>query len=138
MAPKKSSLWKTLAVSLIVTAAVYGVGVLLVTLLTLRGVLGEERIFSALAVLALLTSLIGGLTAGQGKAGPRGSLANTGLFAGFLTLLCLGLWQKVTSQGCILLAALLLGGLAAAAIRGKVGKHPGRRLVKTHKKGKYS
>lgn len=135
---KKVPLWKTLTISLALTAAVYGAGVLLVTLLTLRGSLGEERVFPALTLLALLASLSGGLAAGKGGAGPRGSLANAGLFCGLLTLLCLGLWQGITRQGVILLSALLLGGLTAALIWGKVGKRPGRRLVKSHKNRKYS
>ena len=103
---------------LLLTAAVDGLGVLLVTLLAVKGIVGEDRVPQALGALAFCAAFAGGLPAGKGRLGPGGSLLNAGAFALLLILLCFGGW----GEG---LAALLCG---------KVGKRSNKRLVKSHKK----
>ena len=57
-----------------------------------------------------------------------------GLFL-LLLLLCFGGWgEGIAVRGLIRLALILLGGLLAALLCGKVGKRPNKRLVKSHKK----
>lgn len=134
MARKKTSPWKMPLLSLLLTVALYGGGVLLITLLVIGGYIPEGRIAPALTALALLVSLVGGVATGRGSAGARGSLVNTALFSGVLLLLCFACWQGITPQGLILLTAILLGGAVAGLFRRKVGKRPGKRLVKSYKK----
>ena len=52
-----------------------------------------------------------------------------------LLLLCFGGWgEGIAVRGLIRLALILLGGLLAALLCGKVGKRSTKRLVKSHKK----
>ena len=134
MSGKKTMGWKRALLGLAVTAAADLAGILLVTLLTVRGMVGEGSAFPLLAGTALCASFAGGLTAGGGGVGAAGALLNVGLFAALLVLVCFGVWDGVTVHGLILLAAVLLGGVLSGAIRGKVGKRRKKRLVKTNKK----
>ena len=85
--------------------------------------------------LAFCAAFAGGLPAGKGRLGPGGSLLNAGAFALLLLLLCFGGWgEGIAVRGLILLALILLGGLLAALLCGKVGKRSNKRLVKSHKK----
>ena len=124
MSGKKKPAGKQIALCLLLTAAVDGLGVLLVTLLAVKGIVGEDRVPQALGALA-----------GKGRLGPGGSLLNAGAFALLLILLCFGGWgEGIAVRGLILLALILLGGLLAALLCGKVGKRSNKRLVKSHKK----
>ena len=108
---------------------------LLVTLLAVKGIVGEDRVPQALGALAFCAAFAGGLPAGKGRLGPGGSLLNAGAFALLLLLLCFGGWgEGIAVRGLIRLALILLGGLLAALLCGKVGKRPNKRLVKSHKK----
>lgn len=134
MSGKKAMGWKRTLLGLVVTVAVDLAGILLVALLTVRGTVGEGSALPLLAGAVLCASFSGGLVAGDGGAGAMGALLNTGLFAALLVLLCFGVWDGVTVHGLILLAMVLLGGVFSGAVRGKVGKHRKKRLVKTNKK----
>ena len=132
MSGKKKPAGKQIALCLLLTAAVDGLGVLLVTLLAVKGIVGVPQ---ALGALAFLAAFAGGLPAGKGRLGPGGSLLNAGAFALLLILLCFGGWgEGIAVRGLILLALILLGGLLAALLCGKVGKRSNKRLVKSHKK----
>ena len=123
MSGKKKSAGKQIALCLLLTAAVDGLGVLLVTLLAVKGIVGEDRVPQALGALAFCAAFAGGLPAGKGRLGPGGSLLNAGAFALLLILLCFGGWgEGIAVRGLILLALILLGGLLAALLCGKVGK----------------
>lgn len=112
MSGKKKPAGKQIALCLLLTAAVDGLGVLLVTLLAVKGIVGEDRVPQAL-----------------------GALAFCAAFALLLILLCFGGWgEGIAVRGLILLALILLGGLLAALLCGKVGKRSNKRLVKSHKK----
>ena len=135
MSGKKKSAGKQIALCLLLSAAVDGLGVLLVTLLAVKGIVGEDRVPQALGALAFCAAFAGGLPAGKGRLGPGGSLLNAGAFALLLLLLCFGGWgEGIAVRGLILLALILLGGLLAALLCGKVGKRSNKRLVKSHKK----
>lgn len=136
MSAKKIQPWKTLLLSLLLTAALYGGGVLLIALLMVRGTLGEERTVPALAVLALLSALVGGSVAGRGRLGPGAGLLNAVLFCVLLAGIGLAVWEELTSRGLFLLGAFLVGGALSALIGRKVGKQNGKRLVRSHKKAR--
>ena len=65
MSEKRPLQWKGILLSLCLTLALYGGGILLLTLLTVRGVLDEEQLFLTLAIGAACASLIGGMMAGK-------------------------------------------------------------------------
>ena len=143
MSGKKKPAGKQIALCLLLTAAVDGLGVLLVTLLAVKGIVGEDRVPQALGALAFCAAFAGGLPAGKGRLGPGGSLLNAGAFALLLLLLCFGGWgEGIAVRGLIRLALILLGGLLAVyeiahsevLLCGKVGKRSNKRLVKSHKK----
>ena len=74
MSGKKKPAGKQIALCLLLTAAVDGLGVLLVTLLAVKGIVGEDRVPQALGALAFCAAFAGGLPAGKGRLGPGGSL----------------------------------------------------------------
>lgn len=80
MSGKKKPAGKQIALCLLLTAAVDGLGVLLVTLLAVKGIVGEDRVPQALGALAFCAAFAGGLPAGKGRLGPGGSLLNAGAF----------------------------------------------------------
>ena len=59
MPGKNKSAWKGLLTGLLVTAVVNFAGILLTTLLVMRGTLGEEQTFPLLAAAALCSALAG-------------------------------------------------------------------------------
>lgn len=121
MSEKRPLQWKGILLSLCLTLALYGGGILLLTLLTVRGVLGEEQLFLTLAIGAACASLIGGMMAGK-RVGAAGSLLNAGLTVVVLLLLCLLNWEGPTGKGIILLGAVLLGGVLAALAKSRPEK----------------
>lgn len=84
MSGKKKPAGKQIALCLLLTAAVDGLGVLLVTLLAVKGIVGEDRVPQALGALAFCAGLLRGLRRGtsgrEGEAGSgRGSAERGGL-----------------------------------------------------------
>ena len=134
MSGKKTMGWRSILLGLAAAMAVVLLGVLLVTLLTVRGAVGEGSGLPLLAGAALCAAFTGGMIAGGGGVGAAGALLHTGLFGVLLVLICFGAWEGVTIHGLILLAMVLLGGLLSGAVRGKVGKRRRKGLVKAHKK----
>ena len=67
MSGKKKPAGKQIALCLLLTAAVDGLGVLLVTLLAVKGIVGEDRVPQALGALAFCAAFAGGLPAGRGS-----------------------------------------------------------------------
>lgn len=133
---KAASTWKLALLGLSVTAAVELAGCLLTALLAVRGVLPEERLLPPLAVTALCASLLGGLATGKGR--PTAALLNAALFGGLLVLVGYGVWDCVSPRGLLLLGMVTAGGVAAAVLRGKVGKRHGKRLVRFNKNAHFS
>ena len=141
MSGKKKPAGKQIALCLLLTAAVDGLGVLLVTLLAVKGIVGEDRVPQALGALAFCAAFAGGLPAGKGRLGPGGSLLNAGAFALLLILLCFGGWgEGIAVRGLILLALILLGGLLAAVQQaiGEISQKAAFRLKKRRPVGRRS
>lgn len=136
MSGKKTAPWRAVLLGVLLTAAVDLAGILLITQLVLRGVLREENVLWALALLGLCAALLGGVPAGRGKLGATGALLSAGAYGVLLLLVGLGVWDDVTVRGLIRMAAVLAGGVLAAVVAGKVGKRRGKRLVKSNKKSK--
>ena len=99
MPGKNKSAWKGLLTGLLVTAVVNFVGILLTTLLVMRGTLGEEQTFPLLAAAALFSAFCGGLAAGRGTLGFGGACLNAGGFCLLLIMICLStLDEMITSR----------------------------------------
>ena len=126
MPGKNKSAWKGLLTGLLVTAVVNFVGILLTTLLVMRGTLGEEQTFPLLAAAALFSAFCGGLAAGRGTLGCL-----------LLIMICLSTWDEmITSRGLLILAMVLAGGLLSGTVCGKSGKRQRKRFVKSTKRAK--
>ena len=137
MPGKNKSVWKELLTGLLVTAVVNFAGILLTTLLVMRGTLGEEQTFPLLAAAALFSSFCGGLAVGRGTLGFGGACLNAGGFCLLLIMICLSTWDEmITSRGLLILAMVLAGGLLSGAVCGKSGKRQRKRFVKSTKRVK--
>ena len=135
MPGKNKSAWKRLLTGLLVTAAVNFAGILLTTLLVMRGTLGEEQTFPLLAAAALASAFCGGLAVGRGTLGFGGACLNAVGFDLLLIVICLSTWDEmITSRALLILAAVLAGGLLSGAVCGKSRKRQRKRLVKSAKK----
>ena len=135
MPGKNKSAWKGLLTGLLVTAAVNFAGILLTTLLVMRGTLGEEQTFPLLTAAALTSAFCGGLAVGRGTLGFGGACLNAVGFDLLLIVISLSTWDEmITSRGLLILAAVLAGGLLSGTVCGKSGKHQRKRLVKSAKK----
>ena len=137
MPGKNKSAWKGLLTGLLMTAAVNFAGILLTTLLVMRGTLGEEQTFPLLAAAALASAFCGGLAVGRGTLGFGGACLNAGGFCLLLIMICLSTWDEmITSRGLLILAMVLAGGLLSGAVCGKSGKRQRKRFVKSTKRAK--
>lgn len=137
MPGKNKSAWKGLLTGLLVTAVVNFAGILLTTLLVMRGTLGEEQTFPLLAAAALTSAFCGGLAVGRGTLGFGGACLNAGGFCLLLIMICLSTWDEmITSRGLLILAMVLAGGLLSGAVCGKSGKRQRKRFVKSTKRAK--
>lgn len=118
---------------LLLSFGIYLAGLLLMTLLILKGALPEAGMFPAVAALCLLASLAGGfLCARRGSWGPLpGAMVFALLFAGLLAavgILCWGEGVAWAGHGGVLLLCALGGGLAAGllgGVRKKRKRRPG-------------
>ena len=120
MPGKNKSAWKGLLTGLLVTAVVNFAGILLTTLLVMRGTLGEEQTFPLLAAAALFSAFCGGLAVGT--LGFGGACLNAGGFCLLLIMICLSTWDEmITSRGLLILAMVLAGGFCQALSVGKAG-----------------
>lgn len=137
MPGKNKSVWKELLTGLLVTAVVNFAGILLTTLLVMRGTLGEEQTFPLLTAAALFSAFCGGLAVGRGTLGFGGACLNAGGFCLLLIMICLSTWDEmITSRGLLILAMVLAGGLLSGAVCGKSGKRQRKRFVKSTKRAK--
>ena len=137
MPGKNKSAWKGILTGLLVTAGVNFAGILLTTLLVMRGTLGEEYAFPLLAAAALVSAFCGGLTVGRGKLGLGGACLNAGGFCLLLIVICLSTWDEmITSRGLLILAMALAGGLLSGAVCGKSRKQRRKQFVKSTKRAK--
>lgn len=118
---------------LLLSLGVYLPGLLLTALLAVKGVLREEGIFPAVAVLCLLAALAGSvLCARQPVWGPLPSaMACAALFAGVLAAVGILSWgDGITwsGHGGILLLCALAGGLLAGILGSGRGQKRRRKV----------
>ena len=99
MSGKKTMGWRSILLGLAAAMAVDLLGVLLVTLLTVRGAVGEGSGLPLLAGAALCAAFTGGMIAGGGGVGAAGALLHTGLFGVLLVLICFGAWADPAGNG---------------------------------------
>ena len=122
----KNLLWETLAVLVL-----YMLGAALLAFLTVRGVIPETGVFSALAVLCGLLSF---LAAGYGVrvlpwGGPPRALVPSLVFSGSLVIIGVAFWHGIAwtgNGGVLILCVLGAGGLAVLA-GGRRRKGKGKR-----------
>lgn len=112
---------------------IYLLGQLLVTLLVVKGALGEEAVFPAVAALCLLAALAGGaLCARRPVWGPLPSAMMCAvLFSGILAaagVLCWGEGIAWTGHGGILILCALAGGLLGGALGNGTRKKRRRKI----------
>lgn len=118
---------------LLLSLGVYLPGLLLASLLAVKGVLGEEGIFPAAAVLCLLSALAGGfLCARRPVWGPLPSaMVCALLFAGVLAAVGILCWEDGitwTGRGGVLILCALAGGLLAGVLGGTRGRKRRRKV----------
>ena len=137
MPGKNKSAWKGLLTGLLVTAVVNFVGILLTTLLVMRGTLGEEQTFPLLAAAALFSAFCGGLAAGRGTLGFGGACLNAGGFCLLLIMICLSTWDEmITSRGLLILAMVLAGGLLSGTVCGEKWEASEKAIRQIYQKSK--
>lgn len=111
---------------LAVSAGVYLAGILLLTLLVVKGAVPERAAFPAVAALCLLGALCGGVAVARRTPwGPLpAALLNTVIFAVVLLAVGLACWPDGISwggHGGVLLLCALGGGTAAGLLGGRRG-----------------
>ena len=106
---------------LLLAFAVYLPGQMLITLLVVKGAVGEESLFPAVAAVCLVAALAGGFLCARRPvwgALPSAMLCAL-LFASVLTAIGILCWEEGitwTGRGGILLLCALAGGLLAGAL----------------------
>lgn len=122
--------WTVRGVSL--TLAVYLMGTLALAWAVTTGLWTEERSVTALAVLAVVSSFLGGRAAVRRCPQIPAALLSAGLSAGILVAAGAAVWKEIRwdGSGWILLLCFLGGGIAAEAV-GRGGRdrrrtRPGR------------
>lgn len=118
---------------LLLAFAVYLPGQLLITLLVVKGAVGEESLFPAVAAVCLVAALAGGfLCARRPVWGPLPSAMMCAvLFAGILTAAGILCWEKGinwTGHGGLLVLCALAGGLTAGVLGGGHRKKKKRKI----------
>ena len=93
----------------------YLLGLLLLTLLLVKGALSEGGSFAMVAALCVLATLAGGLLTVRLTLWRAGGVLTAALFLSVLLLAGLGFWEEITwlGRGGILLLCGLAGGLLA-------------------------
>lgn len=112
---KQRPAWQGFLGGSLLALGTYLAGLLLLTLLLVRGVLPERGAFPAVAVLCGLSALAGGMLAVRLTGWRAGGGAAAAVFLSVLALAGLGLWEEVAwlGHGGVLLLCGLAGGLLA-------------------------
>ncbi len=121
---KKLAVWKGFLVGGTLSLGVYMLGLLLLTLLLVRGTVPEKGSFPVIAVLCGLSALAGGIATARLTGWRAGGALTALIFLTALVLLGLGFWEQIAwlGHGGILLLCGLAGGMLASALSG-----PGKR-----------
>lgn len=112
---KKLAVWQGFLAGGLLTLSVYLLGLLLLTLLLVKGALSEGGCFPVVAALCVLATLAGGLLTVRLTLWRVGGVLTAALFLSVLLLAGLGFWEEITwlGRGGILLLCGLAGGLLA-------------------------
>lgn len=112
--------WRTVLEGLGLSLGIYFLGILLVTLLAVRGSLSESGLFPAVAVLCGLSALCGGLRCGRKPfcGALPSALLPPAIFAAVLSAVGILCWDEVdwAGRGGTLLLCALAGGIAAGLL----------------------
>lgn len=114
----KKPAWRGILAGSLLMLGVYLGGLLLLTLLVVKGALSEGGTFPAVAVLCALAALSGGVLAVRLTGWPAGGLLSAAAVLAVLALAGLGIWEEVAwlGHGGILLLCGLAGGLLAGVL----------------------
>lgn len=125
MARKQLAAWQGFLAGSLLTLGVYLLGLLLLTLLLVKGALSEGWSFPAVAVLCTLSALAGGVLTVRLTRWRAGGVLTAAIFLSVLILAGLGFWEEIawTGHGGV----LLLCGLAGGALAGLAGPKKRRR-----------
>ena len=130
---KKLEMWQGFLAGSLLSLGIYLLGLLLLTLLVVKGALAEEGMCPAVAALCLLSALAGGaLCAHRPVWGPLPSaMLCAVLFAGLLAVVGILCWEEGiawTGHGGILMLCSLTGGLLAGVL-GRGGRKKKKRKI---------
>lgn len=125
MARKQLAAWQGFLAGSLLTLGVYLLGLLLLTLLLVKGALSEGWSFPAVAVLCTLSALAGGVLTVRLTRWRAGGVLTAAIFLSVLILAGLGFWEEIawTGHGGV----LLLCGLAGGVLAGLAGPKKRRR-----------
>lgn len=125
MARKQLAPWQGFLAGSLLTLGVYLLGLLLLTLLLVKGALSEGWSFPAVAVLCTLSALAGGVLTVRLTRWRAGGVLTAAIFLSVLILAGLGFWEEIawTGHGGV----LLLCGLAGGVLAGLAGPKKRRR-----------
>jgi len=114
---RKLAAWQGFLAGGLLSLGVYLSGLLLLTLLLVKGVLSEGGSFPIVAVLCALAALAGGLLTVRLTLWRAGGVLTAAVFLFVLLLAGLGFWDEISwlGHGGILLLCGLAGGLLAGA-----------------------
>lgn len=119
---KQAAPWQGFLMGGAACVGVYLLGLLLLSLLLVKGVLSEENRFPAVAALCVLAALCGGSVSIWRSARRAGGMAAGAVFAAVLVMVGMVFWRDGIAwlgHGGILLLCALAGGLLAGAACGK-------------------
>lgn len=119
---KKITVWQGFLAGSVLSLGVYLAGLLLTTLLLVKGTLPEGGSVPAVAVLCVLSTLAGGVLTVRLTRRRAGGVLTAILFLFVLVLAGLGFWEEIAwlGHGGILMLCCLAGGLLAGAAMPKV------------------
>ncbi len=125
---KASPAWRTLLEALGLSLGLYAVGILLLSLLLVRGILGEGQMLPIMTAVCGLAPLAGGIYAVR-RAPELGTFTAGALtalcYAGVLAILGLGIWGKlaIPGAGLWLVLSAIIGGLLGGLMGRRKGGH---------------
>ena len=127
---KQRAVWTCLVQGILLSLGIYLALLLLVTLLVVKGALGEDAAFPALAVSCGAAALAGGLLCARRSSWGTmpSALASALGFAAVLGVTALLCWAGgIAMSGLILLVCAGAGGVAAGFFGGKRGRRVKRK-----------
>ncbi|MBR5472130.1 MAG: TIGR04086 family membrane protein [Oscillibacter sp.] len=130
---RKQAVWVVFLRGELIALGIYLLGIMLLTLLVVKGVLPERGAYPAVAVMCLLTSMTAGLLAVRKSSLGRLSagILSAVIFGAILLLVGTCAWQEIawTGRGGVLLLCALCGGILSVMMGGQK-RRKGKRVYK--------